>query len=266
MPQNNIEAIRKQSKQLKAALFFLALCLSTGSPAEETVRLAAGEWKPYVSPSMSNYGHFSHIVTQAFALEDVEVEYGFFPWKRSLLLAAQGTWDGTLPWGYHEDRIEYFYHSEAVTERRYFFFHLKNFKFDWQSYEDLNGLTIGASLGYRYQKEFQSAEKEGIIEVLRVGTENQLIKLLLAGRIQLAVIEKTVFQDLLCHSFSPQVSARITHHPTLQSEGELYLLLSKKVEKNQGLIEKFNRGLKKLQTSGKADLKYITCSQQISPD
>jgi len=257
-------SIEITSKHFKLVLVFLALCLSAGSPAKETVRLAAGEWKPYVSPSMSNYGPFSRIVTDAFALEGIDVEYGFFPWKRSILIAAQGAWDGTLPWGLQKERTEYFYHSEIITEQRYFFFHLKSFKFDWKSYGDLSKLIIGASSGYHYKKEFQDSEKENRIKVIRVGTESQLIKLLLAGRIQLALIERRIAQDLMCRSFSPQEIAQITYHPKLQSEGGLHLLLSKKLENNQVLIDKFNRGLKQLKTSGKANLEFLECSQQVS--
>ncbi len=257
----SFESASKYLKHLKVVPFFLALCLSTTSPAKETVRLASGEWKPYTSHSMSNYGHFNHVVSQAFALEGVDVEYGFFPWKRSILIAAQGAWDGTLPWGYQEERIEYFYHSEIVAEQRYFFFHLKNTKFDWESYADLNGLVIGAFIGYNYSKEFQNAEREKEINVIRIGTGNQLIKLLLAGRIQLALIERRIAQDLMCRSFSREEIDQISYHPKLQSEGGLHLLLSKKHKRNQGLIEKFNRGLRRLQTNGKANLDFLTCFQ-----
>jgi len=261
MPLNNIEIIFNLYRRARIVFFLFALCLSLGSRAEETLRLASGEWKPYVSLAMSNYGSFSHIVTQAFALEGVEVEYGFFPWSRSMAIAERGDWDGTLPWGYQEERIKNFHHSEAVVEQRYFFFHLKSFKFDWQSYRNLNGLIIGASLGYNYKGGFQSAEKKGDIEVFRVGTESQLIKMLLAGRIQLALIEKTIAQDLMCRSFSRQEIARITYHPKLQSRDGLHLLLSKKVDKNKHLIKKFNRGLRRLKASGKAGLKHSKCSQ-----
>jgi len=261
MPLFRFQAISHRTKQLRDRVIPFIFCFSAASFAGETVRLAAGEWKPYVSPSMSHYGNFSRIVTQAFALEGVDVEYGFFPWKRSILIAAQGAWDGTLPWGFQKERIEYFYHSETVTKQKYFFFHLKSFKFDWNSYENLDGFIIGASSGYNYKNAFQRAEKEGEIKVVRVGTESQLIKLLLAGRIQLALIEIRIAQDLMCGSFSPQEIAQITHHPKVQSEGGLHLLLSKKHKKNQDLIEKFNRGLKRLQASGKADLKFKTCPQ-----
>jgi len=257
----SFESASKYFKHLKVVVFFLALCLSTTSPAKETVRLASGEWKPYTSHSMSNYGHLNHVVSQAFALEGVDVEHGFFPWKRPILIAAQGAWDGTLPWGYQEERIEYFYHSEIVAEQRYFFFHLNNRKFDWESYADLNGLVIGAFIGYNYSKEFQNAEREKEINVIRIGTGNQLIKLLLAGRIQLALIERRIAQDLMCRSFSREEIDQISYHPKLQSEGGLHLLLSKKHKRNQGLIEKFNRGLRRLQTNGKANLDFLTCFQ-----
>ncbi len=50
--------------------------------AAETIRLTNGEWQPYLSKDAPHHGFASHIVTEAFALVGVEVEYGFFPWKR----------------------------------------------------------------------------------------------------------------------------------------------------------------------------------------
>lgn len=44
----------------------------------ETVRLANGEYPPYCSEHLPHYGIWSHIVTEAFALKGLTVEYEFF--------------------------------------------------------------------------------------------------------------------------------------------------------------------------------------------
>ncbi len=75
------------------------LILGCGVAAAEmsnTIRLTNGEWQPYLSKDVPHFGIASHIVTEAFALVGVEVEYGFFPWARSMKLAKVGRWDGRV--------------------------------------------------------------------------------------------------------------------------------------------------------------------------
>ncbi len=65
--------------------------------AEETIRIANGEWMPYHSKSLPHYGAGSRIVTEAFALEGVKVKWGFMPWKRGYIQAKKGyQWDAQL--------------------------------------------------------------------------------------------------------------------------------------------------------------------------
>lgn len=132
---------------------------------DKNVILSTGEWKPYISKFMPYYGPLSRIVTEAFALEGIKVNYLFFPWKRSMIEAQNGEVDGTSSWGYHEKRLNEFYHSDKVAEQKYAFFHLKSFKFDWQTYTDLKKIEIGATAGNDYHAEFQNAEADGSIRV-----------------------------------------------------------------------------------------------------
>ena len=91
----------------------------------DTIRLTNGEWPPYLSEHLEHYGVVSRIVTEAFALEGVKVEYGFFPWKQAYELAESGEWDGSLIWLRTPEREQYFYFSEPILQCNYVFWHLK---------------------------------------------------------------------------------------------------------------------------------------------
>jgi len=65
---------------LKVGIFFF---FSTFSWAGEAIRLTTGEFVPFTSKSLKYNGVISRIVTEAFALEGGEVEYGWYPWKRA---------------------------------------------------------------------------------------------------------------------------------------------------------------------------------------
>lgn len=243
------------------AILFL-LIISEFGFAGDKIRIAIGEWDPYMSEKLQHYGLASHIVKEAFALEGVEVEYGFFPWARSYSIAKKGEWDGTAIWGDKGDRAEDFFYSDKIVDINPVYFHLKSYPFDWNSIEDLQGLEIGASIGYDYGEAFQHAERFGMIQVQRVVKDSQSLRKLLDGRIKIFPIDKEVGYALIQKLFTTDDAKRLTHHPkpVLESDPH-YLLLSKKVERNKLLLIVFNKGLRRLKASGRFD-QYITASRK----
>ena len=99
--------------------FVLAIALALSSDAgalaqtRDTIRLTNGEWPPFMSKNGPHHGVASHVITEAFALVGVEVEFGFFPWARSLKLAKEGVWDGSAAWWDREERYPYVFYSCA---------------------------------------------------------------------------------------------------------------------------------------------------------
>src|SRR4051812_4106968 len=82
--------------------------------ADRNVRITNGEWPPYLSANLPDNGLISRVVTEAFRLQGITVEYGFFPWARALLLAKIGGWDGTVAWARSPARERDFYISDPV--------------------------------------------------------------------------------------------------------------------------------------------------------
>lgn len=243
---------------MKISKLCLLLCalltaFPTLSGAEKVIRLTSGEWSPYTSPEMDGYGVLSRIVTEAFSLEGVTAEYGFFPWKRSLEYAKSGEWDGSIGWSPQKDREAFFYYSEPVIESKDVFFHLKERPIQWTELSDLSRVKIGGGLGYYYGEAFKKAEEDGVIIVHRSTDDVLSLKKLLGGRIDTTVINLHVGYFLLNKNFESGDIARVTHHPKLLNSTTIHILLSKNVAGNAVMLEKFNRGLKKLKESGGYD-------------
>jgi len=148
-------------KTMKAIKAIVVSCLffavTQSAVAEQTVRLTNGEWQPYMSEHVPHLGMGSHIVTEAFALVDVQVEYGFVPWKRAFDVAKKGTWDGTVGWSYNDERGQSFFFTDPVFPSIFGFFHLKDSTFDWNAMEDLKDTKIGATMEYSYGDDFDTA-------------------------------------------------------------------------------------------------------------
>ncbi len=231
----------------------LFLIISPSIFAEETIRITTGEWAPYLSKDLKYYGVAARIVTESFALEGVKVEYGFFPWARSKFFAREGEWDGSAVWVHNSERAKDFLFSDSVVEVKNVFFHLKSYSFDWNTIDDLKGISIGGTIEYSYGEAFQNAEKTGRIKVQRAPSDEINFRKLLAGRIKIFPFVLDNSYLLLQKSFKPGQIRLITYHPKPVDAKSNRLMLSKKIERNKHMLKLFNKGLKRLKESGKYD-------------
>ncbi|MFZ5570157.1 MAG: substrate-binding periplasmic protein [Thermodesulfobacteriota bacterium] len=217
------------------------------------IKITNGEWPPFLSERAPHHGLVSHIVTEAFKLEDVTVEYGFFPWKRAYVTAQDDDWDASVAWYWTEERNQSFLFSDPVFIEQQMVFYLKNKPFEWNTIADLQGKQIGATIGYFYGDPFQKAEERGMLQVQRVATDEQNVKKLLAGRVDVVVMSLQVGTYLLRTQFSSEEMVQIAYHPQPVNKDALYVIFPKSHPKSQEWVTIFNRGLGKLKSSGQVD-------------
>lgn len=243
-------------RSVAAVALSIALFLGGSSAlaqAEEIIRLTTGKWQPFTSKSVPHYGVASHIVTEAFALVGVEVEYGFFPWKRAMKLARDGKWGGSIIWYDTEERRADFLYSDPIVPATQAFFHLKSYQFDWDGFESLADLRVGGTSEYSYGAEFDAAEQAGVFLTYRAISDEVGLTNLLKGRIDVFPGELLVTYEQIRDTFSKEDATLFTHHPKHISKAPLHLLLSKKAPESDEMHDRFNEGLKRLKESGKYD-------------
>ena len=243
-------------RSIAAITLSIALFLGGGSAfaqAQDTIRLTTGKWQPFTSKSAPHYGFASHIITEAFALVDVEVKYGFFPWKRAMKLAREGKWDGSAIWYDTEERRADFFYTDPIATATNSFFHLKSYQFDWDEFEDLEDVRVGGTSEYSYGAEFDAAEQAGVFRTYRAISDEVGLTNLLKGRIDVFPGELLVTYEQIRDTFSKEDTTLFTHHPKAISRLPLYLLLSKKVPGNEKIRILFNEGLRQLKEGGKYD-------------
>lgn len=219
----------------------------------QSVCITNGEWPPYMGKNLTDYGPVSAIIEQAFALEGIEVRWQFYPWARAMLAAENGQCDGTAVWSSTADRRKNFYFSQPITDNQTYFLYRKNSPFDWQSIEDLHGLSIGGTIGYDYGPAFQEAVNTGAIQITRLPDEKLGISMLLANRLDVFPIDRLVAQSILLRDFTAEQRDSLAFHPLPLRTDPLYLLLSRKVAGNLTLLEHFNHGLQQLKENGTYD-------------
>ncbi len=229
-------------------LFFI---LPGSGHAGETIRLTNGEWPPYLSEHLEHRGVASRVVTEAFKEAGISVIYGFFIWKRSLDQSRAGRWDGSVVWRRTPEREKHFWFSDPVMSETTVFFHLNTRAFDWKSMDDLKGIPIGTTIGYDYGDKFRAAEKDGMLLVEYTEKDELNFRKLLKRKIDLFPNDFLPGYATLCRNFSPSQIQRITHHSRPLKSGPLHLILSKRLEGNQGIMERFNAGLARLKADGR---------------
>ena len=253
-----------------SCLIGVAFCLNVGAATAETVRITNGEWSPFTSEQLPYNGPLSRIVLEAFALEGVSVEYGYFPWKRAYEMAKNGKWDGSVGWAPSARHLQDFYMSKPVIYVNKALFHLKTTPFDWKSIDDLSNWRLGGTAGYSYGVEWDQAAKSKRIKVDEVATDEQNIRKLLLKRIDVMAMEVDVANYLMSKLLTPEEAARITSHPKLVMNTSICLALSRQLDTSPGLLVRFNRGLQRLKDSGQYDVymrdirqnaKYLTAPE-----
>lgn len=220
---------------------------SLGGPGK--IRIAADEWPPYQSQQYQHTGSAHRIISEAFALSGIQVDYGWHQWATTLKKARSGEWDGAALSQWSEEKAKYFLFSEPVMSAQKVFFHLRDKPLDWQKHSDLNELVIGGTTGYSYGKTFDQADQSGAITMLRVAKNEQGFRMLFENRIDTFLFERRAGYFLI-HKQYPQYLTRLTHHPKPVQKVQYHLILSKRVKENEQRLQQFNQGLRQLKEKG----------------
>lgn len=221
---------------MRLLVLILLLCCSA-SPAE-TIRLANGEWSPYLSPALPEHGPVSALVSAAFATQGIRVEYVFMPWRRGYEEARDGRLDGTIVWSRTEERQRDFLFSDPVGSLRTMLFHRRDTPFDWHDIDDLTDLRIGGVIGYSYAVE--QAERDGRIRIDRIADPANNYRKLMAGRLDLVAEDEAVGMTLLKEL---GLTEQITFHPTPLKHVSYHVLISRRSGRGDELLAAFNQGL-----------------------
>lgn len=241
----------KLSGQLKRRLIFFVFLLPMFTHAQEVVRITTGEWPPYFSKQLPHNGFMARIISESFAMENITVEWHFFPWSRAMLYAQRAKSEGTAIWRYSDKRAKHFVYSDPIIRSGNVFFHRKDSNFDWNTYEDLKGLTVGTTSSYLYSEEFHQAASIGIFKTNSIPSEELNFKKLIRGKIDVLPSNKYVGNHILKFKFSKADAAQITYHHKFLKSTELHLLFSRMTGNSKFFSARFNAGLKKLKQSGK---------------
>ncbi|ABC28769.1 ABC-type amino acid transport/signal transduction systems, periplasmic component/domain [Hahella chejuensis KCTC 2396] len=230
--------------------FFLGLVMcATFSTSTAAVKLTVGEWPPYASESLPYKGLLPKLVTEAFALEGIEVEYDFMPWARAYEFARKPGWDGAVGWVDNAQRRRNFWFSDRIIYSSSALFHLKDQDFTWNELKDLAPYRVGVSVGYSYGEAFDNAVVNQNLQVIPAVNDRQNLVKLLRREIDLFPLDAKVGEYLLRREL-PEYQRLFTYDEKPLIQDGLSVMFPKNGPNSRSYVAIFNQGLKRLKRNG----------------
>ncbi len=230
-------------KSLITVCIMASICFAPikGYSEDLQLTLATGEWQPYTSKEMTNYGLFTEIISAAFKEMGVTPQYRFYPWRRCFMSVKQGDIFGAFPYVITEKRKkDVFYSEPIISSNNLFFYRIDKFPqgIVYDRLEDLKTYRLGGVIGYFYEEMF----KQENLTVSYFSTEEKMLRLLYHKRIDLMPLNEQVGWHLIRKQYPQEIGKFATISKPLSSKG-LHLIVSKKYPDAEKLLKQFNAAL-----------------------
>jgi len=225
------------------------LVLLTAFPAmAQPVKLATGEWAPFVSQKMDGQGFTAEIVQHALLAAGIEPILEFYPWARCEQSLQSGDAKAAFPYARTAEREEKYVYSEPIAVSRTVLFFLPEIMgtdFDFTSLEALKDNKVGGVRGYYYEKTFTEAD----IAVDYASNAESSVKKLYMGRVDVMPENELVGWQLIKATY-PDEQDKFAATASAMVEQPLHLIALKGDPEAAKAIEAFNKGLATIKEEG----------------
>ena len=226
----------------------------------DSLPFVTGEWDPYTSESLDEYGFITEIITEVLHEMQVEPRYSFTTWKRCYSQVVRGDVWAAFPYTYTAERAEEVLFSDTVGESTTKFFYYGTEKtYEYSTLEDLLPYSIAGVKGYFYEE----ALKKAGLNVSYTTDELSAFRRLAAGRVDLMPMNELVGWQLIQESFPEEAE----HFGTLETPydiSELKLIVSKEYPRSQEYLDQFNSALQRVK-AGEAYQKILQKYGLVQP-
>jgi len=220
------------------------LLMSSNTVRAEEVLLATLEWPPYVGAQLPQNGGTTAVLRAALAAEGITLKLDFVPWQRAIQLGVYDhRYAGYFPAYAGAERDAKSTRSDPIGSSPLGFAELAGHGINWHSLDDLHGKRIGVVAGYVNTDELDRRLREGLLMGDTAPSDELNLAKLLARRVDMAVIDRHVYDFLLHTTPSLQASAgAFSYNSTLLDDKKLYVYCQHSPE-GERLCAKLNQGL-----------------------
>ena len=229
-------------------LFVISSLMSALVQAQAIV-VTNGEWLPFLSQHKKHFGVVSHIVSDVFAKQGIDVNYEFYPWARAYSMVANQTAVASVIWTVNEQRASEVQFSQSLMTLEDVFYFRKENLTSWNKVTDFSDRRIGITKGYYYGHEFAEAQRKGKLSTSTALTDVSNFKMLLAGRIDVFPIVRVSAEATLNKHFSAEQRQQLAYDPKAVRKVSYHVIFSQ-TEQGSLMLELFNAGLQQMKGSG----------------
>jgi len=249
----------QNTKTFISLILVLPMLFCIPESRAEKVVLATGEWIPYTSSSMEDYGEFTRSVTIVLKEMGVEPVYHFYPWRRCFDAVLKGTVWAAFPYSRTKERGKKVGFSEPLSCSKTVVFYHENGKlpksFHFGGLEDLKPYKIGGVAGYFYEEAFKKAG----LTIDYVNKEINAMEKLSIGRIDVMPVNERVGWNLI-HTHFPDSAHLFKTLAKPLNVKPLRLIVSKSYPESEKLLDRFHQALKTCVEKGHIDIQI--CEQE----
>ena len=230
--------------------------------AEKIIIVAEDDWSPYSSIKADKSGPQGltpELVTKAFKLQGIEVQYVTLPFTRcmyyTLIGKNVGCFNATIT---TENRNQFYWHSPPLFKEGVSVFAQANSTANDVKIKDMEGKTVAYTIGYTYSPEILQNKK---IKAFGAISDQHQLNMLAAGRIQYALINTTPGTLTINKDAALRGKVKIVGH---LSDDAFYIAFSKKHPDGKRLMQEFESGFEQLKASGEYSAMMQNFQKQYS--
>lgn len=226
------------------------------------ITMAIDPWYPWViAEENSPSGIGVTLIKELYRRLDLDVNIDLYPFKRVLSNLETGSVDGSWLVTKNTSRQQYALFSDAFLTEPFNLYSPSGASFEWHNWQDLKNHSIGLSSGFYYGQAFHHAARQYNFKTHEVKTDFQLIKMLLGGRLDLIILNKTVAEAML-RDF-PEFHGKLHQASKAINESRYYILISKQ-SPHKALLPKINDTIKAMKQDG--SIQRLLKGNQPTPD
>jgi polar amino acid transport system substrate-binding protein len=234
-------------------LLILALVAVCHADAHDNLKvtLTQQEYPPLIMREAPGGGLLTQIVTEAFKLANVDVNYVAVPNNRAITGAMMGFYEGSYGWAHSAERdAKLLYSNKPIYALRIVFFQKGSNEIPWSNLTDLHPYRIGITQGNHYSDEFTALIESGRLQTDPAPSDLSNFRKLLVGRVDLFPIDQDVGQFILKTSFLPEDQTKISFQHKSISVVPVYVVIRRDLPQARALMERFDHGFQLLSDSG----------------
>jgi len=229
----------------KVVLLNITFLLSLHCSGKQLIIAAEDSVPPF--SDKNGQGISINIINAVFKQSPYKVKYISVPYARALKMLTLGQVDGAFHVTKDVNNKDVFlFGIEPLLTLNSHFFYSTNSTINYSSLKEIpDGTSVAVMLGFEYGNDYLKHKDR--FKIIQVNSQKQIIKLLLANRITMGIMYKSIALQKLTEMSLAKESIRQGH---FNSSSDSFLVFNKNDQTSVGLVNYFDLELKRLKQSG----------------